>query len=692
MTTNLTALLEARSVAILGASGREGSFGNRLVQEVLRSSADLDVHLINPRGGEIEGRKVAPSLDDVDGPVDLVLFGVSDGIVEDEVRRAIRRGDRAGVLYGSLFDPADGSSTGLRERITTLAERASMQICGGGCMGFINVDYGLRAIGYVEREEIPQGPIAFVTHSGSVFSALLRTRRALGFSLAVSAGQELVTGVADYVDYALSLEKTKVVALFLETMRNPLALAATLQKAADQDVAVVALTVGASAMGQSMVAAHSGALAGADGAWEALFNAYGVIRVRDLDELTDTVELFSSPRRARAPRPGSGIATVHDSGAERALVVDIASEVGINFAGIDETTKKRLSDRLDPGLVAENPIDVWGTGADTEDLFFEVLSAMADDDNVDAVGLSLDFVTEFDGDESYPHAIIRAAEATTKPLVVISNITSAIDEATSLRVREAGIPVLEGTRSGLTAVQHLLQFPLRRKGPEDAAVLNSERQGRWTTLLRERPLSSAESFSLLAEYGVPIVRQVSTDSQDSVVNVAQTLGYPLVLKTDEEGIDHKSDVGGVVLGIPNQAKLIESYQDLARRLGPRVVLAQQERPGVELSLGIINDPHLGPLLVLGAGGELVEVMADRLVRLPTLKAEQIVDDLEVLHVARLFEGVRGSDAINRAALTEAVRSLATLAVELEGVLSGLDINPLNCTAEGVKALDVLILR
>ena len=333
------AMLEARRIAVVGASARPGSFGHRVVSEVTASASAPEIHLVNPRYDEVLGRPCLDSLDDIDGPVDLVLLGVGDHAVEEQVGRAAARGDRSAVVYGSLFEPADPSSTAIRDRVAAIASEAGMALCGGGCMGFVNVARGVRAIGYLERDPLPAGPVALVTHSGSVFSAMLRTRRHLGFTLVVSAGQELVTATASYVDYALDLEGTRVIGLVMETLRQPDALRAALQRAADQDVAVVALTVGASRAGRAMVAAHSGALAGADGAWEALFDAYGVVRVHDLDELGDTVELFAAGRRAAPAGPGAGIATVHDSGAERALVVDVAEALEVPFAVIGDATR-----------------------------------------------------------------------------------------------------------------------------------------------------------------------------------------------------------------------------------------------------------------------------------------------------------------------------------------------------------------
>ena len=171
------AMLEARRIAVVGASGRPGSFGHRLVTEVAASASPVDLHLVNPRYEEVLGRPCLPSLDAIEGPVDVVLLAVADGSVEGQLERAARRGDRAAVIYGSLFDTPSTPGPSRRERVARMARGAGMAVCGGGCMGFVNVAAGIRAIGYVEPSDLPHGPVAFITHSGSVFSALLRTRR-----------------------------------------------------------------------------------------------------------------------------------------------------------------------------------------------------------------------------------------------------------------------------------------------------------------------------------------------------------------------------------------------------------------------------------------------------------------------------------------------------------------------------------
>ena len=287
----VTAMLEARSVALVGASARPGSLGARMVDQVARSPSRPRTYLVNPRYPDIGGVPCLPSLAEVPEPADLVLLAVPDTALEDQLALAARTRARSAVIFGNAFD-ANGA-TGLRDRLAGIATDAGMALCGAGCMGFVNVARGLRAVGYVEPDPVPAGPVALITHSGSVFSTLLRARRGFGFSLAVSSGQELVTTAAAYARYALQLRETRVLALVLEAIRDAAGLRAALETALTTDVPVVLLSVGLSHAGKNLVSAHSGALAAADGAWEALAGAYGVHRVRDLAELSDTLELFA---------------------------------------------------------------------------------------------------------------------------------------------------------------------------------------------------------------------------------------------------------------------------------------------------------------------------------------------------------------------------------------------------------------
>jgi len=705
----LAAMLEARSVALVGASPRPGSLGSRMICEVAKSPRRPRTYLVNPRYADIGGVPCYQSLGGLPEAVDLALLAVPDAALEDQVKSAAAAGARSAVIFGSAVDsgrppgpgPGLGTGPGLRDRIASIARDTGLAICGAGCMGFVNVARGLRAIGYTEPDPLPAGPVALVTHSGSVFSALLRTRRAFGFTVAVSSGQELVTAAAAYARYALTLPETKVLALVLEAVRDAPLLRSVLATAAARDVPVVLLAAGVSAASRSLVAAHSGALAAGDGAWQALASAYGVHRVGDLAELADTLELFCAATRRTRPSHGQGLATVHDSGFERAHVADMAAAVGVPFAPLTEATRERLAAVLDPGLEPGNPLDVWGTGRDSETLFAETLSALADDSNVGAVALAVDLVPEYDGDDSYRDAVLAAAARTSKPVAVLASIPAAIDIAAASRLRAAGVPVLESTRSGLLALGHYLSRAAHLS-PETVAITalsgdkpgaaSHDRRARWAAALTAGPLRGADHFELLRDYGIPAVQARSAVTLESALKAADAIGYPVALKTDMRGISHKSDTQGVRLGIADPAELGVAYQDLAARLGPAVVVCEMAAPGPELILGMARDPALGPLIVAGAGGVLTELLSEHAVALPPLSEDAAATMIGGLRFAEILGGVRGQPPADAGAVISALVAFSVLVAELGEHLDAFDINPLICGPRGVVAVDALAVR
>jgi acetate---CoA ligase (ADP-forming) len=740
----LAPMLEARSIALVGASPRPGSFGQRMIEEVAKSPARPDIYLVNPRYPEIAGRRCYPSLADLPGPVDLVLLAVPDAALESQLTLAARRGDRSAVIFGNAHeDPGHAiapepagpapARPGLRGRLGAMARSAGMQLCGAGCMGFVNVSRGLRAIGYAEPDPLPAGPVALVTHSGSVFSTMLRARRGIGYSLAVSSGQELVTAATSYLDYALGLPETSVLGLVLEAIREPALLRQTLARAAERDIPVILLTAGRSASGRMMVAAHTGALAAGDGGWEALARTYGVHRVSDLAEFADSLEMFALGRRvSRTGRTQpAGIATVHDSGLERAHAADLAEEIGVPFAPISETTRGRLAEILDPGLIPANPLDVWGTGANTRTLFSSSLVCLAEDPSVAAVALAVDLVREADGDLSYPQAVLDAAGQTSKPLVVLGNLAAAVDPDFAAELRRHGIPVLEGLRTGMIALRHLLAHASRapaappdpaaprvpmvvpahglrpwqgahhrhhttRAAPADPAASGAHagagrarRRDRGAALLAAGVTGGAPLLELLGEYGIAAAAARQAGGAASALAAAQSIGYPVVLKTAAPAITHKTEARGVILGLRDPAELAAAYAELSARLGPEVLVCETVPPGTELALGIARDPDLGPLIVVGAGGVLVETLADRAVALPPVDAQTARQMIEELRIARLLAGVRGAPPADLGAVARSVTGLSELALDLGGELEALDVNPLICGPAGATAVDVL---
>jgi acyl-CoA synthetase (NDP forming) len=310
---------------------------------------------------------------------------------------------------------------------------------------------------------------------------------------------------------------------------------------------------------------------------------------------------------------------------------------------------------------------------------------------VAVTALAVDLVPEYDGDRSYPDAVLDVAAETDQPLVVLSGIGAAVDADAATRLRAHGVPVLEGFRSGLVAMRNFLAACLPAPTMSASTVVRA-RQARWRDrLTHPTPLAADESLALLADYGIPVVRCVGAASEAGAVAAARSVGYPVVLKTDEPGIGHKSDVGGVIIGVGDQTQLAAGYADLAERLGRRVLVCATAAPGVELSLGVARDPDLGPLLVLGAGGVLVELLGQRVVALPPVDEQAATRLLAELPAARLLDGARGAPPADRAAVARAITCLSVLASELGEQLDGFDINPLICGPGGAIAVDALAI-
>lgn len=691
-TAPLARMLEARSVAVVGASARPGSFGEQLMLELVRGGYDGRLHPVNPHWPEVLGLACLPSLAELPEPVDLAILAVGNAQLEEQLQEAAAARAASTVIFASGYERPRPGVPPLTERLRAMARQAGMVMCGPNGMGYLNLERQLRACGFPQPADLRPGPITFVTHSGSAFSALLHNRRGLRFNLVVSSGLELVTGAAAYLDYALDLESTRVVALFLETLREPVAFRAALAKAAARDVPVVALTVGRGEHGRAMVAAHTGALAGSDAGWEALFDAYGVHRVQSLDELADTLELFATGRRAGS----GGLATVHDSGGERAHLVDVAEEAGVPLAPISETTRRRLETVLEEGLEAANPLDAWGTGNDAERIFLEAMTALADDPATAVVALCVDLTTEPLPGTGYPNVALGAAGATSKPVVMLANLASAIDPGDAAIVRDGGVPVLEGTATGLTALRHLLDHrDLRARPPlEPPAPTPAAARERWRARLRDgTPLSELEGLALLADYGIPVVPAAPAASIEEAVAAARRLGWPVALKTAVPGIAHKTEVGGVRLGLATPDELRAAYHELAERLGPQVTVAAMARPGVELALGVVADPQLGPLVMVAAGGTLVELLRDRRFSLPPLDGYRARALLDRLAVLRLPGGPHplGATPVDLGAVARALVRLGALASELGDLLAALDVNPLVAGPHGCVAVDALVL-
>ena len=649
------------------------------------------IYPVNPGYEEVLGLPCFSSLAELPEPVDLVILGVKNALLEGQLELAAKSGARAAVIFASCVEE-EPQERSLAQRLTAVADTNGIALCGGSGMGFLNLENNLRALAFPERDDLRPGPITWLSHSGSVFTALLHNQRGLRFNFAVSSGMELNTTVADYLRYSLEFDSTRLVGMFLETVRDPDGFREGLRLANERDVPIVVLKIGREAKARELVVAHSGALAGVDGAYEALFREYGVIRVANLDEMVDTLELLGTGRRASS----GGLSAIHDSGGERAHLIDVAAEVGTPFAEISAATVERMAEALDPGLPAVNPLDAWGTGHDSEQIFVECMRALLDDGNTAALALVMDLADEMH-DEGFGTGEMakQIFGETDKPFAVLSNLGCAIPEKSAVALREAGVPVLEGTATGLAAFRNLFAhaafaaLPEKEKQPADLVV--PEVRERWLTRLASgEAWGEHDGLALLRDYGIPTASCEVAESAIAAAEIAERFGWPVVIKT-AEGISHKSDRGGVVVGIEDASTLESAYDDLAHRLGPRVLVQGMAPAGVELALGTVLDAQFGPLVMVAAGGVWVEILEDRVFALPPLDRVRAERLLAGLAIDKLLGGVRGAEPCDRASIIDAIVRLSVLALDMGDRLAALDVNPLIASSEGCVAADALVV-
>ena len=643
---------------------------------------------VNPKYGSVEGLRCYPGLADLPVTVDHVVLGVANHRLEAALHEAIRHGAKAATVFASAYLDKDREPR-LGERMAAMAREAGVALCGPNCMGFSNPQIGLHVAAYPGVFDLQPGTIAWIAQSGSVFGAIAYNDRRLRFNVCVSSGAERVTTSGDYLDWALHQPSTRVVGMFLESVRDPAGFEAALADARERAVPVVVLKAGRTPQSAAMARTHTGAIAGNDAAYQALFDHYGVTRVYTLDELAATLLLFAQPRRAG---PGA-LVSIHDSGGECELLTDLADDLDVPIAALEAPTRARLRTELEPGLEPVNPLDAWGTGRDAPGIFKRCFIALLEDPNA-AMGLVVsDMRVGHYHHRNLADMAMEVARAHDKPLAFVTNYSLVNHREPALALTVAGIPVLDGTYEALRAVKHFFAYrDFLARAPGPAAEGPTERCAHWVATLEVRDtVDEALAMSLLADYGVETPRFDLAHSRAEALEKAAAIGYPVALKTAEPGISHKSDVGGVRLALHDRDELAAAYDDLAARLGPRVLVAAMAPKGVEFALGAVNDAQFGPLVMVATGGSLIELLEDRVVSRAPVDRAQAERMVARLRFAPLLEGIRGGEAADTAGFITAIVRFSRLAHDLADAYEQIDVNPVIVGPGGAMAVDALVL-
>jgi acyl-CoA synthetase (NDP forming) len=679
----LTPLLAPRSVAVVGASAREGRPGFQVLQALHQADPSLAVHPITPRYEAILGFTCRPEIGDVP-PVDLAILAGAAQRIDKDLEAAIAAGARSAIVFGARHD----ERAPWLERIAARASEAGLPLLGPDSLGYVNFESGVAATW--ARPHVPKGGVALISQSGTVYWEANTNDPRIGFSLTAHSGLEAVVTIADLIEYALELERTRVIGIYVETVRDANGFAGALAEAAARDIPVVALSAGRTARSRAQMTTHAGRLAGDGAALEGLFRRHGVARTVTPDEWWSTIALLAAER----PLAAGGIAAVMDSGGGLAMFLDYTEELRIPVARFGEETSAELAELLGTDAVPSGAIDFWAGEADrhgsTETLLGRL---MQDPDTAAVVAFTTYGEAPAAGFASHTAAAcVAAAARTDKPVIAATYTSRQLHPELLTYLSSEGIPTLDGMRNALLALRHALD---RRDftrdlaaGAEDTTpLIDPERVACWRRRLAGTvTLTEAEALEFLAEFGVPVVETRRAIDKEGAVAAATAVGFPVVLKTDE-GLTHKLSHGGVRLDLRDAVAVRVAYSELAAALGPRVLIAPM-LDGIEIALGVVVG-QFGATLMISAGGGMIELLTDRCHLLGPASASAVERAMADLHVTRVIHE-RFGDSSQISAFHQLAARVSALGAAFVGIVAELDINPVIIGKDGCLAVDALL--
>ena len=675
----LNSLMAPKSIALVGVSDRAESYGHALDRMVSEGGFAGRVMRVNPRLAAQSNGRIAASLNELPEIPEHVVLSVATARVEAAVDAALAVGARALTVFSACPDAA------MRQRIGDKVRAVGSALCGPNSMGFHNITLGLRVSPFPAPLDLRAGGIGLITQSGSILGALMNNDRRLRFSQAVSTGSETITSAADYLHWMINQPETRVVGMFLETVRDPEGFIMAMEAAAARDIPIAILKIGRSALGARMAISHTGALVGNDDVFRSLVRRLGGHLASSVDEMAAMLAMFAQGRRATAP----GIASIHDSGGERELMADMAEDHGLVYAALSPETRRAIQSVLEPGIEAENPLDAWGTGQGAQDTYTRSVAAMMADNSV-GTGL---YVLNWRGDyylhEMHAKALAEAFGQTGKPLAAVSNFSGSDDAALADRFADLGIPLISGMQNALAAVRALHdQGPVAQfRAPEPP----HPRAGHWCRTLRGRNwIGEAEGYALLSDYGIECPWHRLVGTKDEALLAARQFSGSVVLKTAQPGLSHKSDNGGVKTGLATASAVAGAFDDLSVRFNAKVLVAKMVTPGSEWSLGAINDPNFGPAVRIAPGGLFVDLLDENMLLMAPFSAKEAMSAIRKLPAGKMLSGFRGQPVLAAERLADAAAALSRLAWDLRDTLVEVEINPIIVNAEKATAVDAVI--
>jgi acetyltransferase len=709
---SMRAIFHPKRLAIVGASERPG-FANSIQRLILKGGYEGDVFGVNPRYESVMGCECYPTIDAIPGGVDKAIVVVPSQHVMAVLEQAERAGVKAANIITSGFgEQSDDEAQGRQQQLRDFAQRTGLRLIGPNCLGIISTPAKMIAKSGPYTHVNP-GPIGIVSQSGLLAYSLVLppTDREFGYSYVVTTGNEADLDATDFMRYYVEDEATRVIGCFIEQFRDADKLYAVAEQAAAAGKPIVVLKIGRSEGGQRAARAHTGSLVGSDDVIDTVMRQLGIIRVYNLDEMIETLAVLHSKKLPRS----NGVGTIFVSGGAGGLISDISQDLGINLPSLAPDIAARLHDIIPSYGTVGNPLDTTGQVAQQPEIMAGVLEAMAEDPNIDTVVYGQAYPNRVDLDSPVGQVMKQIPDKyPDKVFLILSAVTGKVQEG--YRGDQApgdpvmtwdDVPFLQGMENGLRAIRSLNRYAEFQR---QRATRPSAEQGDSSVAAEARaivaaaggkPLVEREAKHLLSLYGIPVTQERLVTTADDAVAAAREMGYPVVLKVESPDILHKTEAGGVLLNLADDAAVREGVDQIvanARAYMPEadisgVLVQQMVSGGRELILGMTQDPTFGPAIAVGLGGIFVEILKDVQLGVPPLTDTMSRDMISRLRGKAILEGSRGEAASDIDAVVDVLSRFSQLCLDLRDDVAEIDINPLLVFEEGKGAcvLDCLIV-
>lgn len=677
---DLTPLLSPSAIAVVGASRDLAKMGGRCVHYLKRHGFPGDIFPVNPSGGEIQGLTVRASISEVPEGTDCAILAISGAHVPAALEECGSRGIRSAIVLASGFAETGVDGRAAQEELTDLARSLGILVCGPNSNGLVNLNRRVAATSNptLDADLVPGG-IAVISQSGglSLGSMLyLGPRRNIGFNYQISTGNEAGVEAADFAWHCLHDDTTTAIALLVEGFRTPAKILAVAEEAARRDVPMTLLKLGRTTAGRRIAASHTALLTGAAEAQSAFLARAGIVEVSDVEELYEVAHLCAQAHGAR----GGKLAVVSPSGGGAILAADICADAGVPLADLSATTRAAIGEVLPDFAAIDNPLDLTAIGTSDPTIYPACLDALLADDDV---GVALLFFTVNRNYDSLMHAVVERSRASDKPIVCVG-LGGGLSGRGFTILEEGGVPVFRSLHDGIRAARSVLSYAaFRERNGEslpvtvdvDVSVVPPELEGTQT---------EGVLYPILKALGLPVLPFQSVADVDEALVAADAIGYPVVLKGVAAAVAHKTEAGLVRLGIDSPAALREAWVSLADRMEELIcdgiafdrVLVQQHAPGgLEVIVGVKQEPGWGSVVLVGLGGVLAEALADTALATAPLGADEAAQLPRRLRAARLFNGFRDAPPRDTEALAALLERVAALADQLGDRLVELDLNP-----------------